>query len=70
MKSRQDRNGPAHRCPECHRPLKLINRIPALGVRPELLIFHCSPCDEVELKYCAEGIPSPMTVATEKENPG
>ena len=35
-------------CPECHQPMKLINSVPKLGALPELLVFYCRACDEVE----------------------
>ena len=36
------------KCPECREPMKLIRTIPHLGVLPELLVFYCAACKEVE----------------------
>jgi hypothetical protein len=35
-------------CQQCRRPMKLIRSIPQLGAAPELLVFYCRDCDEVE----------------------
>jgi hypothetical protein len=35
-------------CPRCRRSMKLVRTIPKLGVFPELLIFSCPTCGEVE----------------------
>jgi hypothetical protein len=34
-------------CRQCNRPMKLINSVPRLGGLPELLVFYCGDCDEV-----------------------
>jgi hypothetical protein len=35
-------------CHLCDRPMKLIRRLPQIGGAPELLVFYCRECNEVE----------------------
>jgi hypothetical protein len=36
-------------CPQCHRPMKLVRTIPALGAAwPALLVFYCQPCKHAD----------------------
>jgi hypothetical protein len=39
-------NPPAPLCPRCQQAMKLVRVIPRLGALPELLGFHCAPCQE------------------------
>jgi hypothetical protein len=41
-------NLPVRRCPSCDGPMNLVRTFPKLGGLPELLVFQCSPCEEVE----------------------
>jgi hypothetical protein len=38
------------KCPECREPMKLIRTIQHLGVLPELRVFYCAACKEVEMR--------------------
>jgi hypothetical protein len=35
-------------CHLCDQPMKLIRRLPQIGGAPELLVFYCRECNEVE----------------------
>jgi hypothetical protein len=35
-------------CRRCRHPMKLSRTISEIGLLPELLVFHCVGCDEVE----------------------
>jgi hypothetical protein len=35
-------------CRLCSRPMKLIRRLPKIGPAPELLVFYCEDCDEID----------------------
>ena len=37
-------------CRKCRRPMTLIRTLPRLGGVPELQVFYCRDCDEVEGK--------------------
>jgi hypothetical protein len=37
-------------CPSCRQAMKLIRTVPRLGAIPELHIFSCFSCGEVEMK--------------------
>ena len=38
------------KCPECREPMRLIRTIPHLGILPELRVFYCAACKEVETR--------------------
>lgn len=42
-------------CPRCGEPMKLARTVPKLGVLPELLVFRCPSCNEVETKETTAG---------------
>jgi hypothetical protein len=45
------KRSPENDCPRCERPMKFIKSIPKLGPsHPELHVFICSECGEVETK--------------------
>jgi hypothetical protein len=35
-------------CRLCDQPMKLIRRLPKIGAAPELLVFYCHECNEVD----------------------
>jgi ATP-dependent helicase YprA (DUF1998 family) len=35
-------------CRLCEQPMKLIRRLPRMGAAPELLVFYCRDCNEVD----------------------
>jgi hypothetical protein len=35
-------------CRLCEQPMKLIRRLPRMGTAPELLVFYCRDCNEVD----------------------
>jgi hypothetical protein len=35
-------------CRICEQPMKLIRRLPRIGAAPELLVFYCRECNEVD----------------------
>jgi hypothetical protein len=35
-------------CRVCEQPMKLIRRLPQIGHAPELLVFYCRECNEVD----------------------
>lgn len=35
-------------CRFCDQPMKLIRRLPQMGQAPELLVFYCRDCNEVD----------------------
>jgi hypothetical protein len=35
-------------CPHCRRGMKLIRSIPMIGTTPELRLYSCSSCEEIE----------------------
>ncbi len=42
---------PSIKCPRCRRTMRLVRTIPKLGAAaPELLIFSCPFCGEVETR--------------------
>jgi hypothetical protein len=41
---------PIDACPRCDRPMKFVISIPKLGSIPELRIFSCGFCGELETK--------------------
>jgi hypothetical protein len=41
---------PANACPRCERQMKFVRSIPKIGSIPELRIFSCGFCGEVETK--------------------
>ena len=45
-------------CEQCNRPMKLINSVPRLGGLPELLVYYCGVCDEVNGRSEADGVPT------------
>jgi hypothetical protein len=38
------------KCPKCGEPMNLVRSIPKLGALPELCVFHCEACHEVEIR--------------------
>ena len=38
----------AYECRCCGQPMKLIRRLPKMGPAPELLVFYCRDCNEVD----------------------
>jgi len=43
-------NPPTLACLSCGDAMELVRTIPKLGVLPELLVFHCPSCKEVDTK--------------------
>jgi hypothetical protein len=41
-------NPPTLACLSCGDAMELVRTIPKLGVLPELLVFHCPSCKEVD----------------------
>jgi hypothetical protein len=39
---------PSCACRACDEPMKLIRRLPRIGAAPELLVFYCRDCNEVD----------------------
>jgi hypothetical protein len=35
-------------CRLCERPMKLERILPKVGAMPEILVYHCAACNEVE----------------------
>jgi len=49
-------------CRLCEQPMKLIRRLPRMGIAPELLVFYCRDCNEVDSADWRRG-PSQNTFA-------
>jgi hypothetical protein len=47
MQSQID-NDDACECRICSQPMKLIRRLPQMGPAPELLVFYCRNCNEID----------------------
>ena len=41
---------PIDACPRCERPMNFVSSIPKIGSIPELRIFSCGFCNEIETK--------------------
>jgi hypothetical protein len=44
----QTENDQACECRLCDQPMKLIRRLPKVGEAPELLVFYCRSCNEID----------------------
>ena len=44
-------------CRLCDQPMKLIRRLPRIGAAPELLVFYCHECNEVDSAEWRQAIP-------------
>jgi hypothetical protein len=49
-------------CRRCRQPMKLARTIPKIGMLPELLVFHCVACDEIETEENKTGGVGPASV--------
>ena len=44
-------------CRFCEQPMKLIRRLPRMGAAPELLVFYCRDCNEIDSADWRSGPP-------------
>jgi hypothetical protein len=44
----QDDLDPSCACRACDQPMKLVRRLPKIAAAPELLVFYCRDCDEID----------------------
>jgi hypothetical protein len=49
-------------CRLCDQPMRLIRRLPKIGGAPELLVFHCRECNEIDSATWRQS-PSQNTIA-------
>jgi hypothetical protein len=47
MQTETDGDQPCE-CRLCGQPMKLIRRLPKMGPAPELLVFYCRDCNEID----------------------
>jgi hypothetical protein len=45
-----ERHHPCASCAKCGHGMQLVRSIPGLGAFPELLVFRCPTCNEVDTK--------------------
>jgi len=43
-------NQPILRCPSCGNMMKVVRKVPRLGAKPDLVVFACLSCNEVETR--------------------
>jgi len=60
MKPGMQNDDRACACGLCDQPMRLIRRLPQRGSAPELLVFYCRDCNEVD---SADWRPSPISAA-------
>jgi hypothetical protein len=51
----QDDLDPSCACHACDQPMKLIRRLPKISAAPELLVFYCRDCDEIDSTNWRQG---------------